>query len=193
MYGQSLKKVVKMAPGIGRGNSLANDTASRTRRPLRYPNEAGGIFDASTDSEIRYKTGMSKAEFEDFFQAMCTDAQGNQLRRSWLFGQARNNLGKYSVEANKARRTIRGSMNDKDRALCWAEMLRRDTTFEDMAEKYGRSAGTYHNEFNDMTTAAQDMPCLLEVSCRVIFERWRAVCYVGCRIPDKSLVDPAVY
>lgn len=164
MYRQTLKKVAKVTPGIGRGNSVANETASRKRRALRYPNAAGGIFDASTSAEIRYKCGMEKHEFEDFFQATCTDGEGNQLPRSWLFGQARNHLGIHSVDANKERRTIRGSMNDKDRVLCWMEMLRRDTTFQDMAEKYGRCAGTYHNEFKDMTTAAQDMPCLVEVS-----------------------------
>ena len=55
-------------------------------------------------------------------------------------------------------------MDDRDRVICYLEMLRRDTHFEEMSQKYGRSAGTWHNEFKDMTTAAQDMPCPQNVS-----------------------------
>ncbi|CAB1113471.1 unnamed protein product [Ectocarpus sp. CCAP 1310/34] len=105
---------------------------------------------------------MEKDEFDDFYEDMFLDAEGNRLARSWLFGQARNHLGNYSAEDNKARRVIRGSIDDRDRVLCWLEMLRRDTLFEDMALAYGRCAGTYHNEFKDTTAAAQNMPCLQE-------------------------------
>ncbi|CAM9699359.1 unnamed protein product [Scytosiphon promiscuus] len=103
---------------------------------------------------------MEKDELDAFYNNTFLDAEGNPLPRSWFFGQARNHLGKYLAEVNKRRRTIRGSMNDRDRVLCWLEMLRRDTSFEDMAIAYGRCAGTYHHEFKDMTTAAQDMSCL---------------------------------
>lgn len=162
-YRHTLKKLGPLLPGIGRGNSAANDTASRARLPLRFPNEEGGIYDAHSSSQIRYKTGMEKDEFDAFYEDTFLDADGNRLARSWLFGQARNHLGNFSAEDNKARRVIRGSMNDRDRVLCWLEMLSRDTLFEDMALAYGRCAGTYHNEFKDMTAAAQNMPCLQEV------------------------------
>ncbi|CAB1104255.1 unnamed protein product [Ectocarpus sp. CCAP 1310/34] len=127
------------------GNSAANDTASRARLPLRFPNEEGGIYDAHSSSQIRYKIGMDKDEFEAFYEDTFLDAEGNRLARSSLFGQARNHLGNYSAEDNKARLVIRGSMDDRDRVLCWLEMLRRDTLFEDMALAYRRCAGTNHN------------------------------------------------
>lgn len=166
VYRVTLKKLEPLLPGIGRGNSAANDTASRQRLPLRFPNEQGGIFDAHSSSQIRYKTGMEKDEFAAFYESTFLDAEGNRLPRSWLFAEPRNNLGRYSGEENKTRRAIRGSMNDRDRVLCWLEMLRRDTLFEDMALAYGRCAGTYHNEFKDMTAAAQNMPSLQEVKPR---------------------------
>lgn len=119
--------------------------------------------------------GWRRTSSKEFYQDTFIDAQGNQLGRSWLFSEARNNLGKHSPDENRAQRTIRGSMNDRDRVLCWLEILRRDTLFQDMAEKYGRSPGTYHNEFKDMTTAAQNMPCLVRVSFRVVFEKRKQV------------------
>lgn len=109
-------------------------------------------------------TGMGKQEFDDFYDDTMRDGQGNVLVRSWFFQEARNNLGRHDAVFNKTRRTIRGGMDDKSRVLCFLEMLRRDVQFEDMSQKYGRSAGTWHNDFKDMTTAAQDMPCLQNVS-----------------------------
>ncbi|CAB1111941.1 unnamed protein product [Ectocarpus sp. CCAP 1310/34] len=146
-YRHSLKKLGPLLPRIGREG---------------FPSEEGGIYDAHSSSQIRYKTGMEKDEFDAFYEDTFLDAEGNRLARSCLFGQARNHVGNYSAEDNKARRVIRGSMDDRDRVLCWLEMLRRDTLFEDMALAYGRCAGTYHNEFKDTTAAAQNMPCLQE-------------------------------
>ncbi|CAB1102108.1 unnamed protein product [Ectocarpus sp. CCAP 1310/34] len=163
MYKQQLKKIKPLIPGVGRGKSEANLLASRKRTALVFPAEQGGIYGAHTSSQIRYKTGFTKEEFDDFFAATHIDREGNLLPRSWFFQQARNNLGKHTPEENQARRTIRGSMSDQDRVLCYVEMLRRDTSFEDMSLKYGRSKGTWSNEFHDMTMAAQDMPCLQQV------------------------------
>ncbi|CAB1097733.1 unnamed protein product [Ectocarpus sp. CCAP 1310/34] len=95
--------------------------------PFRFTSEEGGIYDAHSSSQIRYKTGMEKDEFDAFYEDTFLDPEGNRLARSWLFGQARNHLGNYSAEDNKARRVIRGSMDGRDRFLCWLEMLRRDT------------------------------------------------------------------
>lgn len=119
---------------------------------------------------------MEKDEFDSFYAATCKDAQGNQLPRPWFFLQARNNRGEFSAAENQQRHTIRGSMGDRDRVLCWLEMLRRDTQFEDMAQKYGRSAETWSNEFRDMTIAAQNMPCLQTVSFDLLLTKLLLLC-----------------
>lgn len=183
MYRQHLKKLKPLLPKIGRGNSEANDSASRQRRPLVFPNDQGGIYETCDSQDLRYKTGFEKDEFDSFYADTFKGVDGEQLPRSWLFRQARNNLGKHSAEENESRRTIRGSMNDRDRVLCWLEMLRRDVIFEDMAQKYGRCKGTWQNEFRDMTTAAQNMPCLQTVSIQL---------FVVCSMYDTSMLFTAV-
>lgn len=87
------------------------------------------------------------------------------LPRLWFFAQARNILGQHSAEANKERRTIKGALDDRDRVLCWLQMLRRDTQFGEMEAMYGPCKSTFNHEYKDMTAAAQDMPCLTEVGC----------------------------
>jgi len=168
MFRQQLKKLKPLIPGVGRGRSEANLLASRTRTVIKFPEAEGGIYGAHTSRQIRYLTGFTKEEFDDFFAATHIDKAGVELRRSWLFGQARNNRGEYSAEDNKDRRTIKGGMGDRDRVIGWLEMMRRDVSFEDMSLKYGRSKGTWANEFHDMTMAAQDMPCLQQVSAGII-------------------------
>ena len=167
MYKQTMKQLKPHIPGVGRGNSVANLEASRKRTALRFPQEEGGIYGQHTSSQLRYMTGLDKEEFDAFYADSHLDKEGNVLPRSWLFRQARNHRGEYTSEENKDRRTIRGSMSDRDRVICYLEMVRRDVTFEDMSLKYGRCKGTWQNEFKDMTMAAQDMPCLQQV----IFQR----------------------
>lgn len=164
LYKQQLKKLKPLIPGVGRGKSEANLLASRSRTALVFPEEQGGIYGAHDSSQLRYKTGFTKEEFDDFFAATHMDKEGNVLPRSWFFHEPRNNLGKHTAWENKSRRTIKGGMSDRDRVIGYLEMLRRDVSFQDMSLKYGRSKGTWSNEFHDMTMAAQDMLCLQQVS-----------------------------
>lgn len=115
-------------------------------------------------------TGFCQDEFDEFYTQTFwadvppDDVQPVLLKRPWFFAEARNNLGEHSAEDNKQRRTIRGLLNDRDRVLCWLQMLRRDQQFGDMEAMYGPSKTMFHNDFKDMTAAAQNMPCLLMVS-----------------------------
>ncbi|CAB1103073.1 unnamed protein product [Ectocarpus sp. CCAP 1310/34] len=142
------------------GNSTANGTASRARLPLRFPSEEGGIHDAHRSSQIRYKTGMEKDEVDAFYEDTFWMLRETVSPAHGCLGELGTTSETTRRRTNKARRVIRGSMDDRDRVLCWLEILRRDTLFEDVALAYGRCAGTYHNEFKDMTAAAQNMPCL---------------------------------
>lgn len=105
---------------------------------------------------------MDEDEFDAFYEDTFLDAAGNRLARSWLFGKARDlsGISCSAEEGAKGMRTAqRRSMSDRDRVVCWLEMLGRDTPFEDMALNYGRCAEMYREEFRDMTAAARSMPC----------------------------------
>ncbi|CAM9611339.1 unnamed protein product [Laminaria digitata] len=167
---QQVKKVERLLPGIGRGNSVANSEASRKRRTLVYPDGIYGHFCemawVGEADGFRQMTGFNQAEFDEFYaQTHWRDVpidgvETPLLPRPWFFLQARNNLGEHSATDNKQRRTIKGLLDDRDRVLCWLQMLRRDQQFGDMSLMYGPSKGTFHNDFKDMCAAAQNMPCL---------------------------------
>lgn len=74
---QQVKKVKRILPGIGRGNSGANQEASRTRRPLVHPYHPspGGIYTHFTkipwvgDADgFRQMTGFNREEFDQFYE-----------------------------------------------------------------------------------------------------------------------------
>ena len=170
------KKLKGLLPGIGRGNSVANSEASRKRREVVHP-YPGGIYGhlgnigwLGDADGFRQMTGFNKVEFDDFYAqtfwaAVPEDGEEPALlKRPCFFAQARNHLGEHSLEENKERRTIRDLLDDRDRVLCWLQMLRRDQQFGEMEALYGPSKSTFHNDFKDMTAAAQNMPCLMMVS-----------------------------
>jgi len=119
------------------------DTASRIRQPFTYPNVQGGIYDAKSSTDMKYMTGITKEEVDQFYANTYLDTESDQLERPWLFRQARNNLGEHAAAGSSTRRTIRGSMSDNDRVMiCWLETLRRDIHFEEMSLKYRWCGGT---------------------------------------------------
>jgi len=117
--------------------------ASRIRQPFTYPNVQGGIYDAKSSTDMKYMTGITKEEVDQFYANTYLDTESDQLERPWLFRQARNNLGEHAAAGSSTRRTIRGSMSDNDRVMiCWLETLRRDIHFEEMSLKYRWCGGT---------------------------------------------------
>lgn len=136
--------------------------SKKKRRKLVYP-YPGGIYGAFCDipavagsDGFRQRTGFSREEFDAFYAEQGGD-------RGHLFKQPRNHYGEHSEEKNAQRRTIRGLLSDRDRVLCWLEMLRHDVNFDEMTAKYGPSKATFHNDFKWMTMAARTMPFLLDV------------------------------
>ena len=162
-FRQQLKMLAPHLPTIGRGNSAANDEASRKRRDLVYPAQDGiyqalcSIPEVNGIDAFRQTTGFSREEFDEFYAEQGGD-------RGHLFKQPRNHLGDYTEDENKERRRVKGLLSDRDRVICWLEMLRKDKIFVDMEAKYGPSRGTFHNDFKWMTMAAADMQILHDVS-----------------------------
>eukprot|EP00904_Undaria_pinnatifida_P010876 jgi/Undpi1/6919/HiC_scaffold_21.g09394.m1 len=173
------QKLKGLLPGIGRGNSVASSEASRKRREVIHPYPDGiyghccNIGSLGDADGFRQMTGFNKAEFDEFYAqtfwaAVPEDGEEPALlKRPWFFAQARNHLGAHSLEENEERRTLRGLLDDRDRVLCWLQMLRRDQQqFGQMEALYGPSKSTFHNDFKDMTAAAQNMPCLMMIEQR---------------------------
>lgn len=158
-------KPMPVSAMVGGGGTKAvepNDPSSKKRKKLVYP-YPGGIYGAFCeipavgDSDgFRQRTGFSREEFDAFYAEQGGD-------RGHLFKQPRNHYGEHSEEKNAQRRTIRGVLSDRDRVLCWLEMLRWDVHFDEMTTKYGPSKATFHNDFKWMTMAARSMPFLLDV------------------------------
>ena len=155
---------LQSAVGTGATGAAAetNDPSSKKRRKLVYP-YPGGIYGAfcrippvGGSDGFRQRTGFSREEFDAFYAEQGGD-------RGHLFKQPRNHYGEHSEEKNAQRRTIRGLLSDRDRVLCWLEMLRQDMNFDEMTSKYGPSKATFHNDFKWMTMAARTMPFLLDV------------------------------
>ena len=170
------KKLKGLLPGIGRGNSVASSEASRKRREVIHPYPDGiyghccNVGSLGDADGFRQMARFNKAEFDEFYAqtfwaAVPEDGEEPALlKRPWFFAQARNHLGAHSLKENEERRTLRGLLDDRDRVLCWLQMLRRDQQFGEMEALYGHSKSTFHNDFKDMTAAAQNMPCLMMVS-----------------------------
>ena len=137
------KKLTRILPGIGPGNSLANSQASRKRRTLvhRYPD---GIYThfcniawVGNADGFRQMTGFSQGIstllHAEFLVCCTTGCRTTSLAEApVVFAEARNNSGERSVRVNKQRRTIRGLLDDRDKVLCWLQILRRDQHFGDM-------------------------------------------------------------
>lgn len=162
------ERLQQMQSSAGTGNTAGmavvdtSDSSSKKRRKLVYP-YPGGIYGAFCEipavagsDGFRQRTGFSREEFDAFYAEQGGD-------RGHLFKQPRNHYGEHSEEKNAQRRTIRGLLSDRDRILCWLEMLRNDVNFDEMASKYGPSKATFHNDFKWMTMAARTMPFLLDV------------------------------
>ena len=170
---------LRSSAGTGTAGMAVVDTidpSSKKRRKLVYP-YPGGIYGAFCEipalagsDGFRQRTGFSREEFDAFY----TEQGGD---RGYLFKQPRNHYGEHSEEKNAKRRTIRGLLSDRDRILCWLEMLRNDVNFDEMSSKYGPSKATFHNDFKWMTMAARTMPFLLDVRR---FSQRRCLCEAAC-------------
>lgn len=170
---------MRSAAGTGTAGMVVVKTGDpkKRRRKLVYP-YPDGIYGSFCDipavagsDGFRQRTGFSREEFDAFYAEQGGD-------RGHLFKQPRNHYGEHSEEKNAQRRTIRGLLSDRDRVLCWLEMLRHDMNFDEMTAKYGPSKATFHNDFKWMTMAARTMPFLLDV--RRFGQRVVACTYVAC-------------
>lgn len=157
----ALKKLKPYLPTIGRGMSEANSEASNKRKPMVHEQ---GVYHflcerpwhGNVDSFQQY-TGFRRAEFDALFEELGGD-------RGHLFGEPRNHQGVYTAEENMLRRSIRGTMCDRDRVLCWLIMLRRNYNFHEMETMWGPSAATFERDFKWMTIMATTWPPLAAVS-----------------------------
>ena len=116
-FRQQLKMLVPHLPSIGRGNSAANDDASRKRRDLVYPAQDGiyqapcSIPEVNGIDGFRQTSGFPRQEFSELYAEQGGD-------RGHRFKQPRNHLGDYTADKKKERRRVRGLLSDRDRVIC---------------------------------------------------------------------------